>query len=177
MCFRFLLGSGEAANWPGATKTVSEWFPKSERGWAVALFDSGSSVGAAVAPFLVFGIYRAFGSWRPVFILTALLGLVWVLVWKAFYQPPETHPNLGWQRRIPRAGTIPAALCQCRWIQCSCKCQPAGTSATEAGKSVPLYVAASTGCRAFGASFRRSPGVSDENTLARRHDARHPERQ
>jgi MFS transporter, ACS family, hexuronate transporter len=93
--FRFLLGTGEAANWPGATKTVSEWFPKSERGWAVALFDSGSSIGGAIAPFLVFGIYKVFGSWRPVFLVTALLGLIWVVVWKAFYRPPETHPNLG----------------------------------------------------------------------------------
>ncbi len=97
--FRFLLGSGEAANWPGATKTVSEWFPKSERGWAVALFDSGSSVGGAIAPFLVFWIYRVSGSWRPAFFFTALLGLIWVLVWKAFYQPPETHPNLGPKER------------------------------------------------------------------------------
>jgi ACS family hexuronate transporter-like MFS transporter len=99
MCFRFLLGTGEAANWPGATKTVSEWFPKSERGWAVALFDSGSAVGGAIAPFLVFWIYRAFGSWRPAFLFTSLLGLVWVLVWKVFYQPPETHPNLGPKER------------------------------------------------------------------------------
>ena len=95
ICFRFLLGTGEAANWPGATKTVSEWFPKSERGWAVALFDSGSAVGGAVAPFLVYWIYRTFGNWRPVFLLTSLLGLIWVLAWKAFYQSPERHPNLG----------------------------------------------------------------------------------
>lgn len=93
--FRFLLGTGEAANWPGATKTVSEWFPKAERGWAVALFDSGSSIGGAIAPFLVYWIYRTFGSWRPVFFFTALLGFVWVLAWKAFYHPPEDHPNLG----------------------------------------------------------------------------------
>ena len=46
--FRFLLGCGEAANWPGATKAVSEWFPDKERAWAVALFDSGSSVGGAI---------------------------------------------------------------------------------------------------------------------------------
>ena len=99
MLFRLLLGSGEAANWPGAIKTVSEWFPKSERGWAVALFDSGSSVGGAIAPFLVFWIYKISGSWRPAFIFTASLGLIWVLVWKAFYQPPETHPNLGAKER------------------------------------------------------------------------------
>ena len=47
--FRFLSGLGEAGNWPGATKAVSEWFPKKETGWAVALFDSGSSIGGAVA--------------------------------------------------------------------------------------------------------------------------------
>src|SRR6185295_19161881 len=80
---------------PGAAKTVSEWFPKSERGWAVALYDSGSAIGGAIAPFNVFWIYKTFGSWRPAFALTALLVLIWVLVWKAFVQPPENHPNLG----------------------------------------------------------------------------------
>lgn len=93
--FRFLLGSGEAANWPGATKTVSEWFPKSERGFAVALFDSGSSVGGALAPFIVLWVYAAFGSWRPVFLITSVLGFLWVLIWRAFYRPPEKHPYLG----------------------------------------------------------------------------------
>src|SRR5258705_1666551 len=46
--FRFLLGAGESANWPAATKAVSEWIPKRERGWAVALFDIGSSIGGAI---------------------------------------------------------------------------------------------------------------------------------
>jgi len=66
--FRFLLGAGEAGNWPGATKAVAEWFPRRESGWAVALFDSGSSVGAAVAPLLVVGLLSTFGTWRPAFI-------------------------------------------------------------------------------------------------------------
>src|SRR5262245_6292959 len=56
--FRFLLGAGEAANWPGATKAVSEWFPARERGLAVALFDSGSAIGGAVAPALVVGLFH-----------------------------------------------------------------------------------------------------------------------
>src|SRR6185436_8749362 len=72
--FRFLLGAGEAANWPGATKAVSEWFPRRESGWAVALFDSGSSIGAALAPLLVLGLFRAFGTWRPVFVIIGALG-------------------------------------------------------------------------------------------------------
>src|ERR1700732_433261 len=62
--FRFLLGAGESANWPAATKAVSEWFPKHERGWAVALFDSGSSIGGAVASVLVLLLFFRWGL-RP----------------------------------------------------------------------------------------------------------------
>ena len=92
--FRFLLGAGESANWPGATKAVAEWFPKRERGWAVALFDSGSSVGGAVAPFLVLGLYQAFGGWRLAFVLTGTLGFLWLIAWRLLYHPPEDHPRL-----------------------------------------------------------------------------------
>jgi ACS family hexuronate transporter-like MFS transporter len=63
--FRFLLGAGQAANWPGATKAVSEWFPESERGLALAIFDSGSAVGGAIAPVMVGWLYHSFGTWRP----------------------------------------------------------------------------------------------------------------
>ena len=94
VCFRFLLGAGEAANWPGATKAVSEWFPKAERGLAVALFDSGSAVGGAVAPVLVLGLLAVFGSWRPVFVVTGMLGFAWVLLWSKLYHPPEEHPRI-----------------------------------------------------------------------------------
>ena len=83
--FRFLLGAGEAANWPGATKAVSEWFPKSERGLAVAIFDSGSAVGGAIAPVLVIWLYSAFGSWRPAFVIIGLLGIAWLVVWRMIY--------------------------------------------------------------------------------------------
>ena len=97
--FRFLLGLGEAANWPGATKAVSEWFPRRERALAVAFFDSGSSIGAAVAPAIVLGLYALFHSWRPVFLLTGALGLLWLLVWRRFYYPPETHPHIRAEER------------------------------------------------------------------------------
>ena len=83
--FRFLLGAGEAANWPGATKAVSEWFPKSERGLAVAIFDSGSAVGGAVAPVMVIWLYSVSGSWRPAFVVTGVLGIVWLVVWRLVY--------------------------------------------------------------------------------------------
>ena len=90
--FRFLLGAGEAANWPGATKAVSEWFPESERGMAVAIFDSGSAVGGAIAPVMVVWLYNSFGSWRPAFVFTGLLGLVWLFVWRRVYpvQKPKS---------------------------------------------------------------------------------------
>jgi ACS family hexuronate transporter-like MFS transporter len=97
--FRFMLGLGESANWPGATKAVSEWFPRRERALAVAFFDSGSSIGAAVAPAIVLGLYALFHSWRPVFLLTGALGLLWLLVWRRFYYPPETHPHIRAEER------------------------------------------------------------------------------
>jgi len=92
--FRFLLGAGEAPNWPAATKAVSEWFPAKERGWAVALFDSGSSVGGALAPFVVLSVYRIFHSWRPVFLITGSLGFAWLIAWRTFYRSPEQHPRI-----------------------------------------------------------------------------------
>jgi ACS family hexuronate transporter-like MFS transporter len=92
--FRFLLGAGESANWPGATKAVAEWFPKRERGWAVALFDSGSSVGGIVASFLVLGLYKVFGGWRLAFVFTGTLGFLWLIAWRLLYHPPENHPRI-----------------------------------------------------------------------------------
>jgi MFS transporter, ACS family, aldohexuronate transporter len=97
--FRFLLGAGEAANWPGATKAVSEWFPRSERGWAVALFDSGSSIGAAIATPLVAFLYLYFGGWRPAFLVTGALGFAWLLLWRHSYYPPESHPRIDPEER------------------------------------------------------------------------------
>jgi ACS family hexuronate transporter-like MFS transporter len=91
--FRFFLGAGESANWPAATKAVSEWFPKRERGLATALFDSGSSIGGAIAPFLVLWIYFRWG-WRPAFMIPGLLGFLWLIAWHWLYYPPEEHPRI-----------------------------------------------------------------------------------
>ena len=97
--FRFLLGAGEAANWPAATKAVAEWFPRRERGWAVALFDSGSSIGAAIAPALVLFLWAAFDSWRPAFVITGSLGFLWLIAWRRSYHPPDTHPRISEEER------------------------------------------------------------------------------
>src|SRR3954452_8164514 len=91
--FRFLLGAGESANWPAATKAVSEWFPKKERGLATAIFDSGSSLGGAIPPFLVLWIYFHWG-WRPAFMVPGMLGVVWLCAWRWIYHLPEKHKRI-----------------------------------------------------------------------------------
>ena len=91
--FRFLLGAGESANWPGASKAVSEWFPKRERGLAAAFYDSGSSVGGAVAPFLILPVYFRWG-WRVAFVIPGLLGFLWLIAWRRLYHLPQDHPRI-----------------------------------------------------------------------------------
>jgi ACS family hexuronate transporter-like MFS transporter len=98
MTFRFLLGAGESANWPAATKAVSEWFPKRERALATALFDSGSSIGAAVAPLIVLWIYFRWG-WRPAVAVPGVLGFLWLIAWRWLYYPPEAHTRISPQER------------------------------------------------------------------------------
>ncbi|MEO8130955.1 MAG: MFS transporter, partial [Bryobacteraceae bacterium] len=97
--FRFLLGAGESANWPAATKAVAEWFPRKESGWAVALFDSGSAIGGAVAPFIVYELYRLTGNWRSAFAVTGLLGFLWLPLFRWLYRKPEEHPRLSASER------------------------------------------------------------------------------
>ena len=98
MSFRFLQGAGESANWPAATKAVSEWFPKRERALATALFDSGSSIGAAVAPLIVLWIYFRWG-WRPAVAVPGVLGFLWLIAWRWLYYPPEVHTRISPQER------------------------------------------------------------------------------
>jgi len=90
---RFLLGVGEAANFPASIKTVAEWFPKSERAFATGIFNSGTNIGAVVAPICVPLIAAAWG-WRMAFILTGALGFVWLIAWWALYQTAAEHPRL-----------------------------------------------------------------------------------
>jgi MFS transporter, ACS family, hexuronate transporter len=77
---RLLLGLGEAGNFPVAVKTTSEWFPENERAFAVGLFNSGSTVGAILAPMIVPWIALSFG-WRTAFALIGLLGFIWIPIW------------------------------------------------------------------------------------------------
>jgi ACS family hexuronate transporter-like MFS transporter len=90
---RFLLGIGEAGNFPAAIKTVAEWFPKRERALATGLFNSGTNIGALVTPLVVPWLTVAYG-WPAAFIATGLLGFLWLVVWGVFYHRPEDHPTV-----------------------------------------------------------------------------------
>jgi len=89
--FRFLLGLGEAGNWPGAAKTVGEWFPARQRAFGMAIFNSGAAIGSIVAPPVIVGLYGYFEHWQPVFVITGLLGFVWLIVWWIVYDKPDNH--------------------------------------------------------------------------------------
>src|SRR6202167_2977635 len=91
--FRFLLGIGEGFNWPAASKTVAEWFPSQERSIAVAIFDSGSSVGGALAALAIPWIAIAFG-WQRAFVFSGLLGFIWLFMWLRLYHPLDQHPTV-----------------------------------------------------------------------------------
>jgi ACS family hexuronate transporter-like MFS transporter len=89
---RFLLGAGEAGNWPGAVKVVAEWFPPEERALASGVFNSGSSVGAILAPPLIAGLMLRFG-WQSAFVAVGGLGFLWLILWSAFYRSPATQSD------------------------------------------------------------------------------------
>jgi ACS family hexuronate transporter-like MFS transporter len=89
--FRFLLGIGEAGNWPGAVKAVAEWFPARERALATGFFNSGSIVGAMVAAPAVPWIALRYG-WQAAFVVTGMLGFLWLVPWLVLYRlPTESH--------------------------------------------------------------------------------------
>jgi ACS family hexuronate transporter-like MFS transporter len=92
--YRFLLGMGEAGNWPAGLKVVAEWFPEQERALASGLFNSGSSIGAILAPPLVAWILIRFG-WPAAFVAIGMLGLGWLLLWwPLYYTPAEVRKEV-----------------------------------------------------------------------------------
>jgi len=94
--WRSLLGVSEAGNFPAAIKTVAEWFPKKERALATGIFNSGTNVGAIVAPLAVPAMVAVWG-WQAAFIVTGAIGFLWLICWFIFYEIPEK------QRKLSRA--------------------------------------------------------------------------
>lgn len=90
--FRFLLGLGEAGNWPGATKSNAEWFPVKERAFAQGIFNSGASMGAVISAPLIAFLYSIFG-WQFTFVILGVLGLLWIVPWWIINKKlPNEHP-------------------------------------------------------------------------------------
>jgi ACS family hexuronate transporter-like MFS transporter len=87
---RFLLGLSEPGAWPAAAKAVSEWFPASQRALAMGIFNSGTSLGSALAPITVAVITRHYG-WRNAFVFTGLIGIGWLVIWLILYNPPHLN--------------------------------------------------------------------------------------
>jgi MFS transporter, ACS family, hexuronate transporter len=125
---RFALGIGEAGMFPGALKTIAEWFPKRERALATGIFNSGTNIGAIVCPLVVPWLAFHFG-WRAAFLATGALGGVWVLVWSLLYVPlaqnervtpgerayieqgrEQPGPRMAWSELLPHRQTWAFAL-------------------------------------------------------------------
>ena len=90
---RFMLGLGESGNFPAAIKTVTEWFPRKERALATGIFNSGTNVGAIVAPLTVPWIAVHLG-WRWAFLFTGIFSATWLVLWLMIYRKPQEHPRL-----------------------------------------------------------------------------------
>ena len=95
---RFLLGLGEAGNWPGAAKTIAEWFPVRERAFGMAIFNSGAALGAVVAPPVIVWLQLSYG-WQKTFLFTGALGFLWLAAWLFFFRAPSEHPWLTAEER------------------------------------------------------------------------------
>ena len=92
--WRAALGITEAGNFPAANKTIAEWFPKKERAFATGLYNSGANVGAIIAPLSVPYIADAWG-WEWAFIITGLVGLLWLVFWYRLYDTPSEKLQSG----------------------------------------------------------------------------------
>jgi MFS transporter, ACS family, hexuronate transporter len=90
---RGFLGITEAGNFPSAIKATAEWFPKKERALATGIFNSGTNVGAIIVPLTVPLIVNSLG-WKWAFILTGMLGIVWMILWFIYYEIPSKQTRL-----------------------------------------------------------------------------------
>jgi len=91
--WRGLLGISEAGNFPAANKAIAEWFPKKERALAFGIMNSGTNVGAILAPLAIPAMLVAWG-WQAAFIITGSIGFIWVILWFIFYELPEKHKKI-----------------------------------------------------------------------------------
>jgi MFS transporter, ACS family, hexuronate transporter len=108
--FRFLLGVGEAGNWPAGVKVATEWFPPHERALACGIFNSGAAIGAIVAAPLMAWLVHAFG-WQSAFVIIGVCGYAWLAAWWLFYRSPRSAADAA-----PRRVAPPLALLRTRFV-------------------------------------------------------------
>lgn len=113
---RFMLGLGEAGNFPAAIKTVAEWFPRRERAFAVGIFNAGSNIGAIVAPLMVPIVAAAWG-WQAAFLCTGVLSAAWLVTWLVFYRTPDQHPKLSAAELAHIRSDPPEPAVKVPWLQ------------------------------------------------------------
>src|SRR5258708_5943611 len=104
--YRFVLGIGEPANYPAALKATTNWFGKAERGTPIAVYSSGSAIGAILAPPLIAWLMLRFG-WRAAFVIPGALGLIWVVVWLRIYPRSRGAGSQPAAPRLPVCGSVP----------------------------------------------------------------------
>ena len=120
---RGLLGLSESGNFPAAVKAVAEWFPKKERALATGIFNSGTSIGAVVAPLLVPWILGTYG-WQEAFLITGTLGIVWLIFWFLFYEIPSRQNRLKQAEfnyiHSDNEAEVPESTIKLKWSQLLC---------------------------------------------------------
>ena len=157
-CFRFLLGLGEAGNWPGAAKVIAQWFPVRERALGMGIFNSGTSIGSVLAPPLIIWLQSRFG-WQSTFLVLGGAGFGWLILWLLFYEdrtpPGRSRRSAGsrccaiakygpsyWRDSAPiRSGGCTSRGCRC--------------ISTRSTASACATSARSRGCR----TWRRTPAA------------------
>ena len=103
---RAALGVSESAIFPGAIKSVAEWFPRRQRALAAGLFNAGTNTGAIAAPLIVIPLAQRWG-WQSAFVVAGALGLVWLALWVPLYGMPESHPRVSRDERTLIASDPP----------------------------------------------------------------------
>ena len=95
---RVVLGISESAAYPGAVKSIAEWFPRRERALGVGILNAGANVGVLLTPIIAIWIAGAYG-WRAAFFVTGAFGLVLLWAWLRFFRQPHEHTALSDEER------------------------------------------------------------------------------
>jgi MFS transporter, ACS family, hexuronate transporter len=115
MVSRFLLGMGEGGGFPAATRAVAEWFPAKERATAMGIINTGTAVGAGIAPPLI-ALVLNYSGWRWIFVGTGGLGLPWTWWWISSYFSPANHPEPMVREQFASASEAQGSAPRPRWF-------------------------------------------------------------